>query len=235
MSDWENDMDDEGKEETAKKEDTKKKSTFDDENEDIQKTEEKQVGTIKPKDKPTDYEEKYNKRHQDDIKRNEEIKKSIANIKDDEARAKKEKELQNLHMAEKLLGVDKKAKKNDFDEEKAVLNVEKDFVDLAQKIAIKINQANKIPHYTLAFLKNCMELLGPSLSSKQLDDLIKTSNIIFNKKIKEEGGKKPKNKKPTIKSGKIDERDAKNGLLNAYRGDDNDDNEFEEDDDDDFM
>ena len=238
MDDWEEEAEkdeqqEQKKEEEKPKEATKNSKKFDDESEEIPVVKEVVQGTVKPKEKPIDYEKKYQEKKKDDIAYQKEIEESTKNIKDPELRLKKKLELQNLKQAEKFLGVEKP--KN---EENITLNVEKDFIALAQKNAAKINEANKLPMFTLSYLKNSIELLGNTLDSDQLNDLIKSTTVIFNKKLKEEGvGNKKKNAKTQIKAGKMYDRNEKKGLYQAYGGDDDHHEEEDEDylDDEDFM
>ena len=234
MSDWEAEADEEEqkKEEEKSKTPPKAEKRFDNESEEITEVKVEKVGTIKPKEKPVDYEKKYQEKKKDDIAYQKEIEESTKNIKDPELRLKKQLELQQLKQAEKFLGENKKQKEDDTN---ISLNVEKDFIALAQKNAAKINEANKLPMFTLSYLKNSIELLGPNLDSDMLNDLIKTITVIFNKKLKEEGvGNKKKNTKTNIKSGKINDRNEKKGLYQAY-GDELPEEEEDEYNDDDFM
>ena len=237
MDDWEEEADkeeqQEKKEEKKPNDPAKPSQKFDDESEEIPVIKEVVQGTVKIKEKPVDYEKKYQEKKKDDIAYQKEIEESTKNIKDPELRLKKKLELQNLKQAEKFLGEEKP--KN---EENITLNVEKDYIVLAQKNAAKINEANKLPMFTLSYLKNSIELLGPTLDSDQLNDLIKSTTVIFNKKLKEEGvGNKKKNAKTQIKAGKMYDRNEKKGLYQAYGGDDDDHHEEEDEDifDDDFM
>ena len=239
MDDWEEEAEkdeqqEQKKEEEKPKEATKNSKKFDDESEEIPVVKEVVQGTVKPKEKPIDYEKKYQEKKKDDIAYQKEIEESTKNIKDPELRLKKQLELQQLKQAEKFLGEDKKQKNIDIN---ISLNVEKDFIELAQKSAAKINEANKLPMFTLSYLKNSIELLGPNLDSDMLNDLIKSITVIFNKKLKDEGvGNKKKNAKTQIKAGKMFDRNEKKGLYQAYGGDEDLQEEEEEDyNDEDFM
>ena len=241
MSDWEKELDDE-KEEEVKEEKSKKKkfSKFDDEYE-VQKD------TIRQKDKPIDYEKKYNERKKEDIAIQKEIEESVKNIQDPELRLKKKLELMQLKQAEKFLG-DEEEKKNDKKEEIDLnfdLKVENDYIKLAQKSAAKINDTGKGPQYTLEFLKSSIENLLPTLEEDTIEELIKTIKIISSKKSKEKGGKKKKGKnepknevKPEPKKEKFEERKA---LYKQYEGGESQGTAAKEEenyyngDDDDFM
>ena len=108
------------------------------------------------------------------------------------------------------------------------------WIDLSIKNVNKIKDANKPQAFTFSYLKNTLELLCPTLESYQISDLNKVINVIFNKKLKEEGFGKKKDKKPSVSSNKRIERDAKQGLYDAY-GDKPDYDEEEYDEDEDFM
>ena len=240
MSDWENESnEEEEKNEVETKEEVKNiKHDFEDESESITVTKQKPVGTIKQKNKPIDYEKKYNERNKDNIEIQNEIEEAVKNIKDPELQVKKRLEYQHLVQGENFLG-ESKSKIKKTEEKEINLETEKDFIKLAQSSAAKINSANKLPSFTLSYLKNSIELLGPTLESEQLKDLTDAINIIFNKKIKEErGSKNKKNKKPQIKAGKMMEKIEKSGLYEEYKDDDNqggNEEKEEEYNEDDFM
>ena len=132
-----------------------------------------------------------------------------------------------LKQAEKFLG--KEQENNNIS-----LSLEKDFIELAQQNAAKINEAKRPSQFTFSYLKNLIELLAPSLDSARINDLIKAITVVFNKKLKEEGaGSKSKLKKPNINTGKAIDRNDKKGIIQEYGG--RDDYEEEEYEDDDFM
>ena len=192
MSDWENELDDiESKEKEEKK--PKLKSKFDDESEEITVTKEVQKETIKQKDKPIDYEKKYNERKKEDIAIQKEIEESVKNIADPELRLKKKLELMQLKQAEKFMGTSEEIKDSkeeinlNFD-----LKVENDYIKLAQKSSAKINDAGKNSNCTLEFLKCSLENLLPTLNQDTIEELINTINFINTKKSKEKGEKKNK-------------------------------------------
>ena len=222
MSDWENELDDM---ESKEKEDTKPKlkSKFDDESEEITVTKEVQKETIKQKDKPIDYEKKYNERKKEDIAIQKEIEESVKNIADPELRLKKKLELMQLKQAEKFMGTTEEVKDSkeeinlNFD-----LKVENDYIKLAQKSSAKINDAGKNSNCTLEFLKSSLENLLPTLDEDTIEELIKSIKIISTKKSKEKGGKNKKGKqepkkevKPEPKKEKFEERKA---LYKQYEG-----------------
>ena len=214
MSDWENELDDmESKEKKESK--PKLKSKFDDESEEITVTKEVQKETIKQKDKPIDYEKKYNERKKEDIAIQKEIEESVKNIADPELRLKKKLELMQLKQAEKFIGETEET--NDSKEEINLnfdLKVENDYIKLAQKSTAKINDAGKNTNCTLEFLKCSLENLLPTLDEDTIEELIKSIKIISTKKSKEKGGKNKKGK-PEPKKEKFEERKA---LYKQYEG-----------------
>ena len=249
MSDWEDDMDgeeeskgkDEVKNEEKKVEQGVKKGKFEDESEDIKVIQKEVVKTINPKEKAVDYEEIYNKRHQESIKKDKEIQESIKGIKDEELRQKKLEELQILKRAEEFMS-DKNGEKEKAGKEDSwnslSLNVEKDYITLAQKIAALINNAKKQPSFTLSFIQNCIELLGPTLENSQIQKIIDSCNIIYNKKLKEDGigvkKKGGKKNKPSLKGGKAQERNV--NIDDTYDNDDEGYDEYEDEEyEDNFM
>ena len=245
MSDWENELDDmESKEKEESK--PKLKSKFDDESEEITVTKEVQKETIKQKDKPIDYEKKYNERKKEDIAIQKEIEESVKNIADPELRLKKKLELMQLKQAEKFIGETEET--NDSKEEINLnfdLKVENDYIKLAQKSTAKINDAGKNTNCTLEFLKCSLENLLPTLDEDTIEELIKSIKIISTKKSKEKGGKNKKGKpepkkevKPEPKKEKFEERKA---LYKQYEGGEETNTPAKEEvnyyngDDDDFM
>ena len=221
MSDWGNELQDiEPKEKEEKK--PKLKSKFDDESEEITVTKEIQKGTIKQKDKPIDYEKKYNEKNKDRIAIQKEIKESVKNITDEDFRRKKELEYIQLRQAEKFIGnnieeiEDSKEEINlNFD-----LKVENDYIKLAQKSSAKINDASKNSNCTLEFLKCSLENLLPDLDSNTIQELIKSIEIISTKKTKEKGGKnkkgKPEPKKETKPEPKKEKFEDGKALYKQY-------------------
>ena len=118
---------------------------------------------------------------------------------------------------------EKDKKEDKKDDKNIVLKSEKDYIEMAIKNAQKIKDAKPLPIYTLAYMQNIIELLGPSLEINQINEVLKISNNIYNKKLKE-GEKKKVSKKVNIKVGKINDRNDK---LGDY-GDDEEDEEEEE-------
>ena len=218
---WEDELDDL---EVEKKEEPKKSilSKFNDESEEIIVKKEVQQETIRKKDKPIDYEKKYQERKKVDIDLEKEIEESVKHIQDPELRLKKKLELLELRRAEKFLGVeeDKKELKEinlDFP-----LKVEKDYIDLATKSAAKINDAGKGTKFTFEFLKASIEKLLPTLDEDTMEDLIKTVKIISTKKSKDKGRKKKKDKNEPKKEVKVEKQkqpdkfEERKGLYKQY-------------------
>ena len=221
MSDWEEELE---KEEKGIVEEKKEKTGYEDESEDIIKPKIEPKKQQQPKEPLVDYEKKYLERHKDDIEIQKEIEKATEGINDKDLKLKMKLELENIKRAEKFLGKDEK-KGNEY------LNVEKDYIDLAQKNAAKINSVKKPLQYTFSYLKQTIDSLLPNLQSEQINELIKVINIIFNKKLKDEGFGKKKDKKPSIISNKRIERNDRKGLYDEYIGknDYDEEEEFEDD------
>ena len=221
MSDWEEELE---KEEKGIVEEKKEKTGYEDESEDIIKPKIEPKKQQLPKEPLVDYEKKYLERHKDDIEIQKEIEKATEGINDKDLKLKMKLELENIKRAEKFLGKDEN-KGNQF------LNVEKDYISLAQKNAAKINSVKKPLQYTFSFLKQTIDSLLPNLESEQINELIKVINIIFNKKLKDEGFGKKKDKKPSIVSNKRIERNDRRGLYDEFigRNDYDEEEEFEDD------
>ena len=221
MSDWEEELE---KEEKGIVEEKKEKTGYEDESEDIIKPKIEPKKPQLPKEPLVDYEKKYLERHKDDIEMQKEIEKATEGINDKDLKLKMKLELENIKRAEKFLGKDEN-KGNQF------LNVEKDYISLAQKNAAKINSVKKPLQYTFSYLKQTIDSLLPNLESEQINELIKVINIIFNKKLKDEGFGKKKDKKPSIVSNKRIERNDRKGLYDEYIGknDYDEEEEFEDD------
>ena len=219
MSDWENEFEEEVQKE--KKED--KKGETEEESETIIKKKVEYKPPAKESKKEIDYEKKYNEKNKDFIESQKEIAKAVAGIKDEEEKVKKTLELTRLKQAEKFIGKEKNIS----------LSLEKDFIDLAQQNAAKINDAKRPSAFTYSYLKNSIELLAPCLDSELIHDLSDKLKNIFNNKLKEETGTKGKSKKPNINTGKAIDRNEKKGIIEDYGG--RDDYEEEEYEDDDFM
>ena len=228
--DWENEVDekteekknDENKDKkTNSKEIETLKNNYDDETEEIiEKKHVPQNQPIVPKEE-IDYEKKYNEKNSKVIKDRNEAIEAVKDIKDEQLRIKKRLEIEEQNRIKRTFGV------NDVDDDKT-LEVQKDFVDLAKINVAKIKAAKRPEAYTYSYLYNEIDLLCPDLSSDKINDLKSLITTIFNKKLKEEGGKSNKKKnKPTIKSGKMQNNNEKKGIYNQY-ADDNDAEYIEE-------
>ena len=217
---WEDELDDE-KEDTKKNEPKKNiLSKFNDESEEIIVTKTAKNETIRQKDKPIDYEKKYQERKKADIDLEKQIEESVKHIQDPELRLKKKLELMELQRAEKFLGIQEEKKEIKEINLDFPLKVEKDYIDLATKSAAKINDLGKGNKFTLEFLKTSIEELLPTLDEDTMEDLIKTVKIISSKKTKDKGGKKKKDKnepKKEVKvAPKIDKFEERKGLYKQY-------------------
>ena len=217
MAEWENE--DIDQEENKEEQKPVIFNEFDDESEVIPEEKKQKVEAIKKKENDEiNYEKKYQERKKKDIAIMKEIEESVKNIQDPELRLKKKLELMELKRVEKFIGTDndndqKQDQKNvqevDLDFE---LKTEKDYINLAQKSAVKINQANKSNESVYEFLKASIEILLPTLNEESIEK-VKTA-IIFLKNKKEKKGEKKKKgneeeKKEVVpKSDRFEERKA---------------------------
>ena len=212
MSDWEN----EDLEPEENKEEKKQFNfnEFDDESEVIPE-EKKQKVEVKPKEKKDEinYEKKYQERKKKDIAIMKEIEESVKNIQDPELRLKKKLELMELKQVEKFIGADTEIEKEQKGEEVDLdfdLKTEKDYIKLAQKSAVKINQISKSNKNVFEFIKTSIELLLPSLNEDSIENV--KNAVIFLKNKKEKKGEKKKKeeeKKEVVpKSDRFEERKA---------------------------
>ena len=215
MADWE----DEDLEINENKEEAKKIvfNEFDDESEVIPVEKKEKVETVPQKEKETDeYEKKYQARKKKDIAVMKEIEESVKNIEDPELRLKKKLELMRLKQVEKFMGEDSEQDKDQKLEEINLdfeLKTEKDYINLAQKSAAKINQANKSNANVYEFIKANMELLLPTLSKDLIENVKNAVIFLKNKKDKkgdkkQKGKEKEKEKEIAPKSDKFEERKA---------------------------
>ena len=138
-------------------------------------------------------------------KKKEKKKKTEEEKKEGDKNAKKEDEKEKNEKAKE----DDKGKKGKKPEVQETLKLEKDYIELAKKNVENIKKGNPLSIFILAYLKNLVELLGPTLDSNQLNELIKITNGAFNKKLNE-GMKKKVSTKATIKVGKIMDRKTGN-------------------------
>ena len=215
MADWE----DEDLEINENKEEAKKIvfNEFDDESEVIPVEKKEKLETTPQKEKETDeYEKKYQARKKKDIAVMKEIEESVKNIEDPELRLKKKLELMRLKQVEKFMGEDNEQDKDQKLEEINLdfeLKTEKDYINLAQKSAAKINQANKSNANVYEFIKANMELLLPTLSKDLIENVKNAVIFLKNKKDKkgnkkQKGKEKEKEKEIAPKSDKFEERKA---------------------------
>jgi len=215
MAEWEN----EDIEQEENKEEQKPVifNEFDDESEVIPEEKKQKVETIKKKENDEiNYEKKYQERKKKDIAIMKEIEESVKNIQDPELRLKKKLELMELKRVEKFIGTDNDQENDKKDLEEVDLDfelkTEKDYINLAQKSAVKINQANKSNESVYEFLKASIEILLPTLNEESIEK-VKTA-IIFLKNKKEKKGEKKKKgneeeKKEVVpKSDRFEERKA---------------------------
>ena len=213
------DCEDEDLEINENKEEAKKIvfNEFDDESEVIPVEKKEKVETVPQKEKETDeYEKKYQARKKKDIAVMKEIEESVKNIEDPELRLKKKLELMRLKQVEKFMGEDNEQDKDQKLEEINLdfeLKTEKDYINLAQKSAAKINQANKSNTNVYEFIKANMELLLPTLSEELIENVKNAVIFLKNKKDKkgdkkQKGKEKEKEKEIAPKSDKFEERKA---------------------------
>ena len=214
MADWENeDIEEENKEEQK----PVIFNEFEDESEVIPEEKKQKVETINKKDKDEiNYEKKYQERKKKDIAIMKEIEESVKNIQDPELRLKKKLELMELKRVEKFIGTDNDQEKEQKNVEEVDLDfelkTEKDYINLAQKSAVKINQANKSNESVYEFLKASIEILLPTLNEESIEK-VKTAIIFLKNKKDKKGEKKKKGneeeKKEVVpKSDRFEERKA---------------------------
>ena len=217
MADWEDE--DVNQEENKEQQNQVNFNDFDDESEVIPEEKKKNIETINKREKDEiNYEKKYQERKKKDIAIMKEIEESVKNIQDPELRLKKKLELMELKRVEKFIGTDndndqkqdqKDVQEVDLDFE---LKTEKDYINLAQKSAVKINQANKSNESVYEFLKASIEILLPTLDSDTIEK-VKTAMIFLKNKKEKKGEKKKKGneeeKKEVVpKSDRYEERKA---------------------------
>lgn len=201
--DWENEMDDE----VTKKEKEDFAPTIELESEELIKQEIVKKEPTNNVSNAVDYEKKYYERNKEKIEAKKEIMKAVEGIKDEQLRVKKILELERLQQAAEFMSVEEEE-----ENKKKVMQLEKDFIQLAQKSCALINEANKPNAFTFSYLKCCLDSLLGNLNAEKISDLLKIIKIVFNKKLKEEGNKK-KSKKPNVKFGKNVMSDNKKGVI----------------------
>lgn len=230
MSDWEDELDNEEQKKESENEIKKVE-----ESEEIIQKETDYKAPVQTKQNEKDYEKIYGEKKKGTIEITRKVEEAVKNIKDPELRLKKKLELLQMYQANQFLGIENEQDKSPgetpkFVYEKTELKVDKDFKELARKIAANINKAKQPSQFTLSFLKNSIEFLAPSLDSVQISDFMKALTIVYNNKSKEESaGKKAQKKQNTAAGG-----DLRKKMLEDYGGRGEDHHE-EEDDDDDFI
>ena len=219
---WEDEFD-EFEAEEEKDNNKKILSKFTDESEEIIVSQKAKQETIRQKDKPIDYEKKYQERKKADIDLEKEIEESVKYIEDPELKLKKKLELLELRRAEKFLGGDEEKKEQKEVNLDIPLKVEKDYIDLATRSSAKINDVGKGAKFTLEFLKSSIQELLVTLDENSMEDFIKTIKIISTKKSKEKGGKlgnkkkeKEESKKEIKVAPKSDKFAERKGLYKQY-------------------
>ena len=199
---------------------------------------------IENTEKLDDYEEKWKKKNQDVLELKKLEEKAYEGL-DEKTKAKKLEEKRVLDEVSDFMGADNKKFRGGERVLKNTpkncdininLNTEKDFIDLAVMNVGRIKDAKKPTKFTFTYLKNTMDLLAPTLEADKIDQLIKDLTVMFNKKRKEESdknGKKPKNKQPSLVSGKAMDSLVMKGKLDVYEDAHNSDENY--DNADDFM
>ena len=146
-------------------------------------------------------------------------KKSEERKREEEKKKKEEEEKRKKEEEEKKKREEEEKKiRDDPNNNNIPLREEKDYIKLAQLNAAKITKAKNIPVFTLSYLTNIIQLLGPVLDLNQIKETEKTINQIFNKKL---GIKKPATNKPAKVSVNVGKKDE----LDDDDYDDDDDNE----------
>ena len=185
---------------------------------------EKEYKEEKEKEKKEKKDKKKKKKKKTEEKKDEEDKKVEPEKKKEEDKKVEPEKKKEIKEKEKV-----KEKKEAEKEKKKGLNTEKDYLDFSQENAKKIKDAKPLPIFTLAYLKNIIELLGPSLDSNQINQILNISNKIFNQKLNE-GEKKKVSTKVNIKVGKINERIDKTGDYDEIEEEEEEEEEKELDD-----
>ena len=185
---------------------------------------EKEYNEEKEKEKKEKKDKKKKKKKKTEEKKDEEDKKVEPEKKKEEDKKVEPEKKKEVKEKEKV-----KEKKEAEKEKKKGLNTEKDYLDFSQENAKKIKDAKPLPIFTLAYLKNIIELLGPSLDSNQINQILNISNKIFNQKLNE-GEKKKVSTKVNIKVGKINERIDKTGDYDEIEDEEEEEEEKELDD-----
>ena len=165
-------------------------------------------------------EEKEKKKKEEEKKKKEEEKRK----KEEEDKKRKEEEEKKKKEEE-----DKK-KKDKSNSNNILLKTQKDFIELAQSNSSKIKKAKPLPIFTLSYLKNIVELLGPTLELNQINDILNLTNKVYNQKLQEDTKIKKKSNKVNINVGMMNVKNKIEDNLDDYDDDNEEEEEKEEQD-----
>ena len=236
MADWEEEL--ENVESTPTINQTTKTTTVQESEDIIKPKVEFKPQSSEPKEKLNDYEKKWQEKNKELIDRRKKEEIALEGL-DEKEKQKRLMDKRIIDDASDFIGseVSGANMKTKFAKEEVIapLVTEKDFIDLAVKSVSRIKGANKPSKFTFTYLKQNMDLLGPTLDGDKLDQLIKDLTVMFNKKRKEESdkhGKKPGKAKPTVSAGKGLDRAEKMGAFEDFgvKDDFEADEEYYEDD-----
>ena len=218
MSDWENELDNDTEQTSTPTNTVNSNQTPStapqtlvpkEEEELVKLKKEPSIVLVKDTSKPAedDYEAIYQEKNK---RRLEEKKQFIISLDGltEEQKAEKLQELDRLHDAAALVDeeeVRQNEKIADFDYSKHALEKEKDFVDLATKVAAKLKIQKKHPHF-LAFLKRLNTVIAKEFSTELKSELLGNITLIKNKKKTEKGKAVTKEKEKDTKVSKIGKR-----------------------------
>ncbi len=232
MADWEDEM--ENVESVVPSGVTPAKIT-EEESETIIKAKPVEQKPQEPKEDPNDYEKKWQEKNKDLIERKKKDEIALEGL-DEKEKQKRLIDKRIIDDAADFMVGEKSATKATVKEDTvAPLVNEKDFIDLAVKSVSRIKEANKPSKFTFTYLKQSLDLLGPTLDGDKIDQLIKDLTVTFNKKRKQESeknGKKPGKAKPSVSAGKGLDRAEKMGAFEdfGHNEDANLEDDYEEDD-----
>ena len=162
-------------------------------------------------------EEKEKKKKEEEEKKKEEEKRK----KEEEDKKRKEEEEKKKKEEEEKKKKDKSISNN------ILLKTQKDFIELAQSNSSKIKKAKPLPIFTLSYLKNIVELLGPTLELNQINDILNLTNKVYNQKLQEDTKIKKKSNKVNINVVMMNVKNKIEDNLDDY-DDDNEEEEEEE-------
>ena len=166
-------------------------------------------------------EEEKKKKDEEEKRKKEEEEKEKKKKKEEEEKKKKEEE------EKKKKEEEQKKKKDNSNSNNIVLKTQKDFIELAQSNSTKIKKANPLPIFTLSYLKNIVELLGPTLELNQINDILNLTNKVYNQKLQEDQKKKKVSNKVNINVGMMNVKNKIDYNIDDY-DDDNEEEEEEE-------